>query len=66
MLWHGHKRDTEELLSVHLFLNSAGETELTVSEKKRKKRKSQSMKRICLKLFDYNDQSMIETRERQF
>lgn len=24
------------------------------------------MKGICLKLFDYNDQSMIETREWQF
>ena len=24
------------------------------------------MKTICLKLFDYNDQSMIETTERQF
>lgn len=30
VLWHGHKRDTEELLLGHLFLNSTGVTALTV------------------------------------
>lgn len=34
MLWHSHKRDTEESLSIHLFLNSTGATELTVAERK--------------------------------
>lgn len=50
MLWHGHKRDTEELLSVHVFLNSAGETELTISEKKKKKKKK-----------SVNEKNMLET-----
>lgn len=35
VLWYGHKRDTAELLSVHLFLNSTGAIGLTLAERKR-------------------------------